>query len=289
MTGYTIGLLHPGAMGSTLGQSIVAGGHRVVWAGDGRSDASKKRASESQLEDVRSLSALVKNSDFIFSVCPPHSALEVARSVANENFSGIFIDCNAVSTETTQATQQVLEDSGANFVDGGIIGPPARKPGSTRLYLSGKKAPEIVPLLATGLLPGIAISDKPGDASVLKMAYASYTKGHSALLLLSRALASSAGIEAHLLKEWSLSQPDLEHRCETEGATAASKAWRFNGEMREIASTMQSASLPPQFHEGAAEIYDRLENFKYNADQENAELPSIDSIIASLIKTPLKS
>lgn len=284
MTNFTIGLLHPGAMGSTLGQSIVAGGHRVVWAGEGRSDASRKRASDSQLEDVSSLRALVKNSDYIFSVCPPHSALDLAKSVADEKFHGIYVDCNAVSTDTTHATQQVLEASGADFVDGGIIGPPARKAGSTRLYLSGNKASEIVPLLAQGILPGIAISKKPGDASVLKMAYASYTKGHSALLLLSRALASSAGIEEHLLKEWSLSQPDLEQRCETEGAVAASKAWRFNGEMREIASTMQSASLPPQFHEGAAEIYDRLEGFKYNADQANATLPSIDSIIASLVK-----
>lgn len=283
MANYTIGLLHPGAMGSTLGQSLVAGGHRVVWAGDGRSDASKQRAVNSKLEDVQSLNALVQNSDIIFSVCPPHSALDVANSVAEKNFTGIYVDCNAVSTETTQTTRQVLEDSGAHFVDGGIIGPPARKAGSTRLYLSGTKASAIVPLLAQGLLPGISISDKPGDASVLKMAYASYTKGHSALLLLARALASSAGIEQHLLAEWSLSQPDLEHRCNNEGAVAASKAWRFNGEMREIASTMQSASLPPQIHEGAAAVYDRLENFKYDADQANADLPSIDSIIASMI------
>ena len=138
-------------------------------------------------------------------------------------------------------------------------------------------------MLAHGLLPGISISEKPGDASVLKMAYASYTKGHSALLLLSRALASSAGIEHHLLQEWALSQPNLPRLCETEGAVAASKAWRFNGEMREIASTMKSASLPSQFHEGAAAVYDRLENFKYNADQADAELPAIDSIIEQLV------
>lgn len=284
MANARIGLLHPGAMGSTLGQSLVAGGHRVVWAGDGRSEASKKRASDSQFEDVGSAGDLVKNSDYIFSVCPPHSALDVAKTISKENFTGTFIDCNAVSTETTYATQKVIEGAGASFVDGGIIGPPARRAGSTRLYLSGTMAPDIVPLLAQGLLPAIAISDKPGDASVLKMAYASYTKGHSALLLLSRALASSAGIEDHLLKEWALSQPRLEQLCETEGAVAASKAWRFNGEMREIASTMKSASLPPQFHEGAAEIYDRLEGFKYNADQSNAELPAIDKIISALVK-----
>jgi len=275
-------------MGSTLGKSLVASGHRVVWAGEGRSDASKKRALACQLEDVTSLSAITQSCEYIFSVCPPHSALELAKSVATESFKGVFVDCNAISTDSTQAIQRVIENSGAEFVDGGIIGPPARNKGSTRLYLSGKKAMEIVPLLSQGLLPGISISGNSGDASVLKMAYAAYTKGHSALLLLSRALASSAGIEQHLLQEWALSQPDLEHRCKTEGAVAASKAWRFNGEMREIASTMESASLPSQFHEGAAAIYDRLENFKYNADQTEAELPSIDKIIATLIHDPSK-
>ena len=283
MTKKTIGLLHPGAMGSTLGQCLVAGGHRVIWAGDGRSDASKQRADNCQLEDVHTVSAMAENSDVIFSVCPPHSALDVAQHVATENFTGTFVDCNAISTDTTSAIATVIANSGAEFVDGGIIGPPARKAGSTRLYLSGTKADDIVALLTDGLLPGISISDKPGDASVLKMAYASYTKGHSALLLLSRALASSAGIEEHLLNEWTLSQPDLERRCETEGAVAASKAWRFNGEMREIASTMQSASLPPQIHEGAAAIYDRLQNFKYNADQLGAALPDIEKIIEQLI------
>jgi 3-hydroxyisobutyrate dehydrogenase-like beta-hydroxyacid dehydrogenase len=284
MTNKTIGLLHPGAMGSTLGQSAAAGGNRVVWAGEGRSEASRKRAAESQLEDVGSLASLVQSSDIIFSVCPPHSALELATEIAAEKFTGIFVDCNAVSTETTRATQQVIEKQGASFVDGGIIGPPAHREGSTRLYLSGKQADDIVPLLSKGLLPGISISDKPGDASVLKMAYASYTKGHSALLLLSRALASSAGIEQHLLDEWALSQPNLEARCASEGAVAASKAWRFNGEMREIASTMQSAGLPPDFHEGAAEIYDRLAGFKPDTGDASSGLPEIEDIIASLVK-----
>jgi 3-hydroxyisobutyrate dehydrogenase-like beta-hydroxyacid dehydrogenase len=284
MTRKTIGLLHPGAMGSTLGQCLVAGGHRVVWAGDGRSDATRKRAAGFELEDTNTVSSMTQNCDVIFSVCPPHSALDVANTVAAEKFGGTYVDCNAISTDTTSAIASVITGGGAEFVDGGIIGPPARKSGSTRVYLSGKKADEIVPLLSQGLLPGISISDKPGDASVLKMAYASYTKGHSALLLLSRALASSAGIEEYLLNEWSLSQPDLERRCETEGAVAASKAWRFNGEMREIASTMQSASLPPQMHEGAAAIYDRLQNFKHNSDEPGAALPDIDKIIAQLIK-----
>lgn len=165
-------------------------------------------------------------------------------------------------TDTTSDIKTIIEQSGGHFIDGGIVGPPAEIIGTTRLYLSGSEACKITPILKDGLLPAIVISEKAGDASALKMAYAAYTKGHSALLLLSRALARANGIEQHLLDEWALSQNHLNKLCQTECVAAAKKAWRFNGEMREIASTMGSAGLPPEFHEGAAALYDRLAVFR---------------------------
>ena len=39
-----IGLLHPGAMGSSVGDALVACGHQVGWCSAGRSAASSSRA-----------------------------------------------------------------------------------------------------------------------------------------------------------------------------------------------------------------------------------------------------
>ena len=36
MTNKTIGIIHPGAMGVTVGSSIKAGGYRVIWASENR-------------------------------------------------------------------------------------------------------------------------------------------------------------------------------------------------------------------------------------------------------------
>jgi hypothetical protein len=47
---------------------------------------------------------------------------------------------------------------------------------------------------------------------------------------------------------------------------------------------MQSAGLPPDFHEGAADIYDRLEGFKPDTGDASSGLPEIEDIIASLVK-----
>ncbi len=281
MTQHIAGLLHPGAMGCTVGKCMVDGGHRVVWAGSGRSTESHKRASDAGLEDVGNLEQVTAQCTLIFSVCPPHAAIDTAKEVADAGFAGLYVDANAISTDSTTTIQSIIESAGATFIDGGIIGPPAHKAGNTRLYLAGSACDTVTPLMSDGLLPAIKVSERIGDASALKMAYAAYTKGHSALLLLSRALAKANGIEQSLLDEWALSQPQLASCCEGEGRTAAKKAWRFSGEMREIASTMQSANLPDQFHIGAAELYERLSEFR-----QGSELPGVDQIMAKLAAAP---
>ena len=51
----TVGVLHPGAMGSVVGGCLASVGHRVLWASEGRSDATRARAGRDGLEDVGSL------------------------------------------------------------------------------------------------------------------------------------------------------------------------------------------------------------------------------------------
>jgi Domain of unknown function (DUF1932) len=101
-----------------------------------------------------------------------------------------------------------------------------------------------------------------GPASAVKMAYASWTKGSAALLLAVCAMASAEGVEDALVREWKISQPELSARAESAAKSNAKKAWRFIGEMEEIAATFAAAGLPDAFHQGAAEIYRRMEVYK---------------------------
>ena len=258
----TIGLLHPGDMGSVVGACAVAAGSRVLWASEGRSAGSRERAAAAGLEDVGRLAAVVAGSDVVISVCPPHAALGLARAVAALRFSGLFVDGNAVSPATARDIGAAVEAGGATFVDGGLIGPPPRTAGSTRLYLSGREAKRAAALFDGSALEAIAVGDTPGAASALKMVYAAYTKGVSALLMGVRALAASEGVDDALLAEWRRSQPDLPKRSEAAARDNARKAWRFVGEMEEIAATFEAAGLPGGFHEAAGEIYRRLTVYK---------------------------
>ena len=235
----TIGLLHPGEMGAAVGQCLAAAGHRVLWAPEGRSAATRERAAAAGLEGC-GLAEIAARSDVIVSVCPPASALDVARQVSG--FGGLYLDANAISPATAGEVAGIVTAGGASYVDGGIIGTPPVKPGFIRLYLSGGRAAEARALFEVTAIDARPVAP-PGTASALKMAYASWTKGSAALLLTARALARAEGVEPVLLEEWGISQPGLERRSAAANESAAAKGWRWVGEMEEIAATMAAAEI----------------------------------------------
>ena len=267
-----IALLHPGAMGVTVGATLAASGHRVGWLVEGRSAATRRRAEEAGFQPFDDLEALLAGADGVVSVCPPDAALDVAGRVAGSRFAGTYVDANAVSPDTARRLESLF---GARLVDGGIIGPPAHRSGTTRLYLSGPAAAEVAGWFRADPLAVIALDGPVGAASALKMCYAAYTKGSTALLLAVRALAEAEGVSAALLDEWRISQGGLAERSEAVARGSAGKAWRFVGEMHEIADTFESAGLPGGFHRAAADLYQRMTPLK----DENADLADVLALL----------
>ncbi len=257
-----IGVLHPGEMGAAVGAAARLNGAQVIWASDGRGDATRGRAGAAGLEDVGTVERLVAESRLILSICPPAAAVDVGREVAGLGFRGIYVDGNAVAPDTTIAIGDIVSGGGAAFVDGGLIGPPPHRPGTTRLYLSGLGAADVAARFTEGPLTAIALDNRIGAASALKMAYAGWNKGSQALLLAIRALAAREGVDEALVREWALSMPDLAKRTEQAVSGNAKKAWRFVGEMHEIASTFAAVGLPEGFHQAAAEVFERMAHWK---------------------------
>jgi 3-hydroxyisobutyrate dehydrogenase-like beta-hydroxyacid dehydrogenase len=250
-----IGLLHPGDMGSAVGNVLRLAGHQVLYASQGRSAGTVRRAIAAGLTDTGSVGSLVEQCEVVLSICPPSAALEVARLV--DGFTGIYVDANAISPATTRAVATVIETGGGRFVDGGIIGgpPSPERVAATRLYLSGELAQDVVGLFDGTALDARVVGSEAGHASALKLCFAAWTKGTAALLLAIRATAEAEGVEEALLAEWAISQPDLAKRSAGAVASAQSKGWRWVGEMEEIAATFANAGLPDGFHMAAAEVF----------------------------------
>lgn len=267
----TVGFLHPGQMGVTLAANATTNGRRL-WAGAGRSPATVARAAEAGLDDAGDLGQLCQQCDLIVSICPPGAAEEVAEQVAANDFAGTYLDANAISPQTSS---RIGARFGSRYVDGGVIGPPALEPGTTRLYLAGPAAPALAGLWTGSALDARVLTESTegAKASALKMAYAGWTKGSTALLLTINALASRQGVLDHLREEWDLSQPGLGQRSSRSAAGAGPKAWRWAAEMAEIADTLAAVDLPDGFHRAAEAAYDRLADLKDSAD------PTLDELI----------
>ena len=274
----TVTLLHPGNMGATIGASVT--GARVLWVSEGRSEGTRRRAGKSGLLEAATLAEAVAESDAVLSVCPPHAAEDVAQSVAALGFAGLYVDANAVSRATAQRVGEAVQEGGAAFVDGAIIGPPVTKPDRTRLYLSGAGADVVAELFSGSMLDARVIEGGLGAASALKMTYAAWTKGSDALILAIRALAAREGVEKALLAEWSQSQPNLPGKSERAASVAAPKGWRYVGEMEEIAASFEAAGLPAGFHEAAADLYSRLAPFKDRGDPGPEVKEVLDALLA---------
>jgi len=250
------GILHPGSMGSRVAAQLVEAGTTVWWLPGGRSAATRKRAEGFGLRSAESLEQLASECSMILSVCPPAAAADVAGQVAAAGFDGIYVEANAVSPATTLAIAAALRPGGATVVDGGITGPPPRRPGTSRLYLSGDDA-EVEQVRAAfdgTLLTPCVIKGPVGRASALKLAFAAYNKVSYVLAAHSYALADGYGVSAeleelagHVVPRTPLGRPDRL-------ASAGPRAWRWEPELREIAQAGEAVGVPGAVVNAAADV-----------------------------------
>jgi 3-hydroxyisobutyrate dehydrogenase-like beta-hydroxyacid dehydrogenase len=281
MANHSVGLLHPGAMGSAVGAAAVTAGSSVLWVSEGRSDSSRERAERAGLDDAGTLKAVVDRCGLIVCVCPPIAAVEVAELVASLGFEGTYLDANAISPARSNQIERVIQGSGGTYIDGSIIGGPPWKAGTTWMYVSGPQAATAVECFDGSPLAVIDMANKIGAASAIKMAYAAYTKGRQALVSAILAYASSEGILDDLMDQWRLSQQDLAASAEDRARSVTAKAWRFAGEMNEISQSFENAGLPGGFHGAAAQIFESMAKFK-----DRAEPPELSEILTSILGAP---
>jgi 3-hydroxyisobutyrate dehydrogenase-like beta-hydroxyacid dehydrogenase len=279
----TVLLLHPGAMGASIGRALRSArpAEPVLWLTAGRSAETRDRAEHAGLTPVSDLPQAVAEASIVFSVCPPAAAREQAEAVAEAGFRGIYVDANAVAPATARAIATRFE----RFVDGGIVGPPVAQAGTTRLYLSGTDAGEVAARFEGSDLEVRLVDGGAGAASAVKMAFAAWTKGTSALLLSIRAFAEAEGVSDALVGEWATSMPDLIARSDRSPAGVGPKAWRFVAEMDEIAASLSDAGLADGFHRAAADTYRRLADLK-GRPHHGDDAPTLEEVIDLLLARP---
>ncbi len=287
----TVGIMAPGDMGHSVGAVLKAKGLRVVTCLAGRSERTRALAARAGIEDLAGDAALVREADALLSILVPAQAEALAQRIAAAlRATGsdlLYVDCNAIAPATARRVGAVVEAAGARFVDAGIIGPPPKPDAAgTRFYASSAAAREFAELRDHGLDVRI-VSERPGDASAVKMCYAALTKGTTAIMTELMVAAARLGVSEALHAELAQSQAAMLERMQRSVPAMVPKAHRWVGEMEEIARTFADADLTPLTFEGAAALYAFVAGTPLGQNSPEAWRSAghpLDEVIATLAK-----
>ncbi|MGH3498628.1 MAG: DUF1932 domain-containing protein [Nocardioidaceae bacterium] len=266
----TVGLLHPGRMGASIGAALRPLVADVLWAEQGRSDETAKRAEWADLTAVPTVGDVARRSDIVISVCPPAAAVDVAAQVAAvdvaaqvaavdvaANHSGcLYLDANAVAPATVERIAELIGFD--RVVDGALIGPPAWQPGTTVLHLSGPRAAEVEELFVGTPLDTRVVGPRVGQASAVKACFAAQSKAVPTIWAVIAAAAEAYDVGPAVREELARDGIDLVGNLDRLASGATSKAWRWDAEMDEAAVAFGGIGLPDGFSRSAAEVYRRV-------------------------------
>lgn len=286
MANPTIGLVSPGDMGHSVGAVLHDHGLRVISCLSERSDRSRALAAEAGIEDVATLEDVVTEADIFLSILVPAEAVGLAQRVADRlRATGsdlLYVDCNAIAPRTVRTIGDIISAAGGRVADIGIVGPPPRRPG-TRFYTSGPDAEGVTALASFGLDVRV-IGDEMGQASGLKMCYGALTKGLQALGVELLVAARALGLEQALAEEQAHSMAEVRAWLEQSVPTMPPKAYRWVGEMEEIATCFADVGMTPLILQGAADLYRFVAETPIGKETPETRDPNrgLDGVVAAL-------
>ncbi len=255
-----VAVIAPGAMGSAVANRLTDNGVEVRSLLTGRSAATQARAKAAGMIDANE--AGIAACDFILSIVPPGEAVGLAERLAPALRASVtkpvYVDCNAIAPSTVLRIAGIVGETGATFVDGGIVGPPPIPDSkNTKIYVSGEAAVRVTVLRDLGL--NVPVQPGPiGAASAMKLSYAGFTKGFTALGAGMMLAATRAGTADALVAEMTLSQPALLGWLTRQMPKMPDKAYRWVAEMDEIATFVGEDPEAQQFFQAAARFYARI-------------------------------
>lgn len=222
------------------------------------SEATQKRARESNVELMSTDLELCNEADYILSIAPQKDVRAIAdrviAAVTDPDFMFVerknplyFLDLNAVSPRTAREAFEHFASSApaVKVIDGGITGGPPKlkedgswsRPG---FVVSGPHRLHEAPLSGEHLAKTLNVShinDNIGSASGVKMCYAAIHKGFTALATQSLTAAHNLGVLEEL--QGYLEKSPLGSYVNEALPVMPPKAYRWVQEMDEIADTFE--------------------------------------------------
>lgn len=181
-----VGFIGFGKVSQNLVRLMKSDNIRCITSKESRSKSTIENIDISDVEVLPTFKDVAEASDVLISANSPKNSLEVARKYG-KYAKGIYLDLNNISPQTTFEIGEYASD----LVDGAIIGKIDSE--NPTLYVSGGSAQKL--LFLNEFIDVVVISDKIGDAAVLKLIRSCYTKTVTATLIECHEIAENHNLE----------------------------------------------------------------------------------------------
>ncbi len=223
---------------------------------DDSSGPSVERARRPELAVFDSAAKAVENCGIVISVVTASEAVSAVLSIQGALDAGAFyVDMNSVSPGTSRRIADVVDGTGARFVEAAIMSPIAARRIGTPTLPGGPNAAAWLDIARDlGFSGAEVFSTEVGPASAAKMCRSVIVKGIEALLGESLATARHYGVEQTVIEslhdllpldDWDSKAAYMIRRSVRHGSRRAD-------EMREVARTVAEAGIEPWMSEAAA-------------------------------------
>lgn len=251
-----IGFLGFGEVGSTFAAGLREAGAQVRaydqgWNLDTVGPRLQRRSQEKMVELVAEPAALAAWADILIAVTTPKAARETAEAVAPSLRPGQFYaDLNSATPSMKQQVEARLGPTGAELVDGGILGVPSLTGVRTPIAVSGRRAAELAQLLNGFGMRLSVVGETIGQASAFKVIRSIYTKGAEAVLLECLVAAERFGLREPMLESlYAFLREPTERLFNMVLTTHAIHARRRSGEMEGVLALLAESGLDARMTE----------------------------------------
>jgi 3-hydroxyisobutyrate dehydrogenase-like beta-hydroxyacid dehydrogenase len=213
----------------------------------GAADAMRRSYAALGVEGASDAGAALKGRAIAFCLVTADQSFSAAEAAARVIGPGtLWADGTSSSPATKKRSAEILEASGARYVDMAIMAPVHPRLHRTPVLLSGPHAEAALALLQGLDMQAEIAGERVGDASSIKMIRSVMVKGMEALTAECLLAAKRAGVEQAVLASLGRSHPDIEwaRRSSYNIERMRLHGKRRAAEMREVASTLRELGLP---------------------------------------------
>jgi 3-hydroxyisobutyrate dehydrogenase len=196
----------------------------------------------------------------VLSTAATQAAKEIAQACLPYLQPGqVYVDLNSTSPSVKVEIDEIIAPSGADFVEGAILGAVGASGARTRVLVGGEKGPEVTQKLTRLGLNVIHYSFEIGKASTFKMLRSIFSRGLEALLLELLIAGKRAGIEHDLWEEVTglMSRHPFDQVASNWIQTHAMAHERRYHEMVQVAETMREIGVEPIVTAGTEAFFRR--------------------------------